>query len=62
MTDALSLTQDEARERAALLEVDRYDLELDLTGLAGGTELRATSTSRLHGRDDRRDDVRRLPR
>jgi aminopeptidase N len=44
MTDALSLTQDEARERAALLEVRRYDLDLDLTGLAAGDTLRATST------------------
>ncbi len=44
MTEVLSLTQDEARERAALLEVSRYDLELDLTGLADGDTLRATST------------------
>ncbi len=44
MTDVLSLTQDEARERATLLDVHRYDLELDLTGLADGDALRATST------------------
>ena len=44
MTDARSLTQDEARERAELLEVDRYDLELDLTGLADGDALRVIST------------------
>ena len=44
MTDVRSLTQDEARERAALLDVHRYDLELDLTGLADGDALRATST------------------
>ena len=44
MNDVLSLTQDEARERAALLDVHRYDLELDLTGLADGDALRATST------------------
>ncbi|MEP6814309.1 MAG: aminopeptidase N [Marmoricola sp.] len=43
MTDALSLRQDEARDRAALLDVHRYDLELDLTGLADGDTLRATS-------------------
>ena len=43
MTDARSLNQDEARERAALLDVHRYDLELDLTGLAEGDTLRATS-------------------
>jgi len=44
MTDARSLNQDEARERGALLDVHRYDLELDLTGLADGDALRATST------------------
>ena len=44
MTDVRSLTQDEARERAALLDVERYDLEFDLTGLAEGDTLRATST------------------
>ena len=43
MTNARSLTQDEARERGALLDVHRYDLELDLTGLADGDTLRATS-------------------
>jgi len=43
MTHARSLTQDEARERGALLDVHRYDLELDLTGLADGDTLRATS-------------------
>jgi aminopeptidase N len=43
MTDVRSLTQDEARERAALLDVRRYDLEFDLTGLAEGDTLRATS-------------------
>jgi aminopeptidase N len=41
--DALSLTQDEAAERGALLEIQRYDLELDLTGLLEGDALRATS-------------------
>ena len=44
MTAARSLTQDEARERAALLEVHRYDIELDLTGLLDGDALHATST------------------
>jgi aminopeptidase N len=44
MTAARSLTQDEARKRAALVEVRRYDLELDLTGLLEGNALRATST------------------
>ena len=62
MTDALSLTQDEARERAALLDVRRYDLDLDLTGLAAGDTLRATSTIAFSATDARCDDVRRLPR
>ncbi|MDX6197894.1 MAG: aminopeptidase [Actinomycetota bacterium] len=39
-----SLTQEEARRRAAILDVQRYDLEVDLTGLLDGDELRATST------------------
>ena len=43
MTAARSLTQDEARERAALVDVHRYDLELDLIGLADGSTLRVTS-------------------
>jgi aminopeptidase N len=47
MTAVRSLTEDQARERAALLDVDRYDLELDLTGLADGDTLRATSTIRF---------------
>jgi aminopeptidase N len=42
--DAISLTQLEAEERAALLDVDRYDVDLDLTGLADGPSLVATST------------------
>src|SRR5690242_4115591 len=44
MSDVLSLTQQEAEERAALLDVQRYDVELDLTGLVDGNTLRATST------------------
>ena len=43
MSNLRSLTQEEARERAALLEVRRYDLELDMTGLAAGDALRTTS-------------------
>ena len=39
-----SLTQDEARTRAALIEVQRYDVAVDLTGLLTGDELRTTST------------------
>ena len=44
MTSPRSLTQHEAVERAALLTVTRYDLELDLVGMADGDPLRVTST------------------
>src|SRR3954453_3457607 len=44
MRNLRTLTQEEARERAALLEVQRYDLKVDLTGLASGEELRTSST------------------
>jgi aminopeptidase N len=50
MTGVRSLTQDEARERVALLDVQRYDLEFDLTGLAEGDALRTTSTIRFSAR------------
>ena len=43
MTAVRSLTQDEAQERAALIDVDRYDLEFDLVGLKDGEALRVTS-------------------
>jgi aminopeptidase N len=39
-----SLTQVEAEERAALLEVERYDIEVDLTALPGGPGVRCVST------------------
>jgi aminopeptidase N len=44
MADERSLTQDEAARRAGLLHVERYDLDVDLTGLLDGPELRATAT------------------
>jgi aminopeptidase N len=44
MDGVRSLTQQQAQERAALLDVARYDLELDLTGLADGDTLRTSST------------------
>jgi aminopeptidase N len=47
MTAVRSLAQEEAQRRAALLDVQRYDLEIDLTGLAEGETLRATSTIRF---------------
>jgi aminopeptidase N len=38
-----SLTQQEAEERAALIEVRRYDIAVDLTDLPTGPEVRCTS-------------------
>jgi aminopeptidase N len=42
--DLASLTREEAEERAAILEVERYDVALDLRGLLDGEILEATST------------------
>jgi aminopeptidase N len=42
-----SLTREEARDRASLIELDRYDVELDLLGLAEGTLLRSRSEIRF---------------
>jgi aminopeptidase N len=39
-----SLTRTEAEARAALIEVDRYDIEVELRGLFEGAVLEATST------------------
>ena len=39
-----SLTQVEAEQRAALLDVERYDVEVDLTDLPTGPEVRCVST------------------
>ncbi len=44
MPDVRSLTLDEARERARLVTVDRYDIDIDMTGLQEGSTWRATST------------------
>jgi aminopeptidase N len=46
-----SLTSDEARTRAALLSVERYDIEVDLTGLAEGSVLRAVSRITFSSRE-----------
>ncbi|WP_148574910.1 aminopeptidase N [Nocardioides caldifontis] len=46
-----SLTQREAEERAALLAVERYDIDVDLTDLPTGPELRSTSTVRFTSRE-----------
>ncbi len=39
-----SLTQLEAEERSALLSVQRYDVEVDLTALPTGPDVRCVST------------------
>ncbi|HEY6510273.1 MAG TPA: hypothetical protein VIY56_19755, partial [Vicinamibacterales bacterium] len=39
-----SLTQTEAEQRAALLRIERYDVDVDLTALPSGPEVRAVST------------------
>ncbi|MDT7538760.1 MAG: hypothetical protein QOI82_2345, partial [Actinomycetota bacterium] len=39
-----SLTRDEATRRAALLDVERYDVAVDFTGLLDGHEFRVTSS------------------
>ena len=39
-----SLSQGEARRRAELLAVERYDLAVDLTGLPAGPEFRCVAT------------------
>jgi aminopeptidase N len=44
MDSVASLTRTEAEERAELIEVHRYDVELDLRGLFDGEVLEATST------------------
>src|SRR5688572_28274844 len=44
MASVASLTRTEAEERAALIEVNRYDIEVDLRGLFEGVVLEATST------------------
>ena len=40
-----SLTQEEAEGRSALIDVTRYDISVDLTGLPTGPEVRCTSTT-----------------
>ncbi|GAA4741802.1 aminopeptidase N [Amnibacterium soli] len=40
-----SLTREEAAERAALLAVEQYEIDVDLTGLLEGDTLRTVSTS-----------------
>ncbi len=42
-----SLTRIEAEERAALVAVDRYAIDVDLTGLLDGPDFRAVSTVRF---------------
>ena len=42
-----SLTEAESRERSALLEVERYDISVDIRDLLEGEQWRATSTARF---------------
>jgi aminopeptidase N len=44
-----SLTHDEARERSSLVGVQRYDIAVDMTGLAEGNDFRAVSTIHFTG-------------
>ena len=46
-TDVASLNQQEAAGRAALLEVDRYEVDLDLNGLLEGDTVASTVTVRF---------------
>ncbi len=42
-----SLTQVEAQERAALIAVDSYDIDIDITDMLDGSQFRAVSTIRF---------------
>lgn len=46
-TGPASLTEDEARERAKLLVVERYEIDVDVRGLLDGDRWEATSTARF---------------
>ncbi len=52
MTDSPpSLTRREAEERAAIISVTRYDIDVDLTGIPDGPDFRAVSTIRFTCRE-----------
>lgn len=44
MSEPRDLTRDEAAERGRLLDVERYDVEVDLTGLANGDTFESRTT------------------
>jgi aminopeptidase N len=46
-----NLTREEARERARLLEVDSYEIELDLSGAQEGGTFRSATTVRFDARE-----------
>ncbi|PJE94644.1 aminopeptidase N [Streptomyces carminius] len=46
-----NLTREEARERARLLEVDAYEIELDLSGAQDGGTFRSVTTVRFDARE-----------
>ena len=60
--DVRSLTQTEAEERAALLEVERYDVEVDLTDLPDRARGAVRLDGGVHVPRAGRGDVRRLRR
>ena len=62
MGTVASLTRAEAEQRAALLEVTRYDVAVDLRGLLEGEVLEAVSTITFTCREPGAADVRRLCR
>ncbi|MFJ9613061.1 aminopeptidase N [Streptomyces noursei] len=47
-----NLTREEAQERARLLTVDAYDIELDLSGAQGGGTFRSVTTVRFDAVED----------
>jgi aminopeptidase N len=51
MDDTASLTREEAHERAALISVSRYDVQVDLRGLFEGEIWAATSTMSFTSRE-----------
>ena len=44
MSEVASLTQAEAAQRAALIDVQRYDIAVDMRGLLEGEVIESTST------------------
>ena len=62
MPEVASLTQAEAAERAALIDVQRYDIDVDMRGLLEGDTLESVSTITFTCREPGAEHVRRLRR